>query len=334
VAALTRRSALSPPIFIGRLLRLRAFGFVEPGKKSAARTHPSRVRFRALEQSVLRWAHGDVRGPCGAPAVGVGPRLPVVQTACQPQAKETRDAAEPNSSWCFLLRAWKLRGCRRERVISKFGPESWFEQRPKVIVEDDERRPKVVVVEDDALLRRKVSTALRSEGFQILEAATAHEAFLLFKCVPGVGVAISDTRAIGAMKDGTLVGMHVSEYLRHCGYRVLEAPNSDEALLLLHNPDTRVDVVMIDVGGSGAMSGFKLTQRLHTFLASWGLGDWLLGIGRCLRAEYRALGVPGPLPPRLAALVKNTAEASHEETGKSIHRNPGRTATHPQPYLR
>jgi CheY-like chemotaxis protein len=194
-------------------------------------------------------------------------------------------------------------------MISKIGPESWFEQRPKVIVEDDER-PKVVVVEDDALLRRKVSADLRSEGFQVLEAATAHEAFLLFKSVPDVGVVMSDRRVIGVRKDDALVGMPVSEYLRHCGYRVLEAANSDEALLLSHNPDTQVDVVMIDVGDSGAMSGFKLTQRVHTFLASWGLGDWLLGIGRLLRAKYGALGVPGPLPPRLAALVENTAEAT------------------------
>jgi len=194
-------------------------------------------------------------------------------------------------------------------MISEVGPESWFEQRPKVIVEDDER-PKVVVVEDDALLRRKVSADLRSEGFQVLEAATAHEAFLLFKSVPDVGVVMSDRRVIGVRKDEALVGMPVSEYLRHCGYRVLEAANSDEALLLSHNPDTQVDVVMIDVGDSGAMSGFKLTQRVHTFLASWGLGDWLLGIGRHLRAKYGALGVPGPLPPRLAALVENTAEAT------------------------
>jgi CheY-like chemotaxis protein len=209
-----------------------------------------------------------------------------------------------------LLRPWKLRGCWRARMISKIGPESWFEQRPKVLVEDDERQPKVIVVEDDALLRRKVSADLRSEGFQVLEAATAHEAFLLFKSVPDVGVVMSDRRVIGVRKDDALVGMPVSEYLRHCGYRVLEAANSDEALLLSHNPDTQVDVVMIDVGDSGAMSGFKLTQRVHTFLASWGLGDWLLGIGRHLRAKYGALGVPGPLPPRLAALVENTAEAT------------------------
>jgi CheY-like chemotaxis protein len=203
-------------------------------------------------------------------------------------------------------------------MISKVGPESWFEQRPKVIVEDDERRPKVVVVEDDALLRRKVSADLRSEGFQVLEAATAHEAFLLFKSVPDVGVVMSDRQVIGVRKDDALVGMPVSDYFRHCGYRVLEAANSDEALLLLQKPpDSQVDVVMTDVGGSGAMSGFKLTQRVHTFLASWGLGDWLLGIGRHLRAKYGALGVPGPLPPRLAALVKNAAEASHEKTGNS-----------------
>jgi CheY-like chemotaxis protein len=194
-------------------------------------------------------------------------------------------------------------------VISKVAPESWFEQRPTVIVEDDERRPKVIVVEDDVLLRLMVSDALRLEGFQVLQAPTAHSAFLLFKSVPDVGVVISDMRVIGAVEDGALVGMPVADYLRHCGYRVLEAANSDDALLLLQYPDTQVDVVMIDVGGSGAMSGFKLTQRVHTFLASWGLGDWLLGIGRRLRDEYTALGVPGPLPPRLAALVMNTAEA-------------------------
>jgi CheY-like chemotaxis protein len=118
---------------------------------------------------------------------------------------------------------------------------------------------------------------------------------------------------IGVLKDDALVGMLVSDYLRHCGYRVLEAANSDEALLLLQKPDIHVDVVMTDVGGSGAMTGFKLTQRVHTFLASWGLGDWLLGIGRCLRAEYEALGVPGPLPPRLAALFTNTAETTVKE---------------------
>src|SRR5258707_6689544 len=99
-------------------------------------------------------------------------------------------------------------------MISKIGPESWFEQRPKVIVEDDER-PKVVVVEDDALLRRKVCADLRSEGFQVREAATAHEAFLLFKSVPDVGVVMSDRRGIGVRKDDAVVGIPAAEDLRH-----------------------------------------------------------------------------------------------------------------------
>jgi CheY-like chemotaxis protein len=233
------------------------------------------------------------------------PRLPVVQTHVSLQQKKW-DAAEPNGSLGnFFEGVENSVGAGRERVISK-GPESSFEQRPKVIVEDDERRPKVIVVEDDVLLRRMVSDALRSEGSQVLEAATAYEAFLLFKSDRDVGVVISDRRVIGVMKDDALVGMPLSDYLRHCGYRVLEAANADEALLLLQKPGIQADVVMTDVGGSGAMIGFKLTQRVHTFLASWGLGDWLLGIGRCLRAEYEALDVPGPLPPRLAALVNNT----------------------------
>lgn len=154
-------------------------------------------------------------------------------------------------------------------MISKGGPESWFEQRPQV---GDERSPKAIIVEDDVLLRMMVSDVLRSEGFQVLEAATAHSAFLLFKSVPDVSVVISGMRVVGAVEDGTVVGMPASDYLRHCGYRVLEAGNSDEALLLLQNSDIQFDVVMIDVPGSGAMmSGFKLTQRVHTFLASWGL---------------------------------------------------------------
>ena len=60
------------------------------------------------------------------------------------------------------------------------------------------------------------------------------------------------------MKDDALVEMPVSDYLRHCGYRVLEAANQDEALLLLQKPGIHVDVVMTDVGISGPMTGFKL----------------------------------------------------------------------------
>jgi hypothetical protein len=47
------------------------------------------------------------------------------------------------------------------------------------------------------------------------------------------------------------------------------------------SPDTQVDVVMIDVGGSGAMSGYKLTQRVHTF---WPHGDWVTGCSGSGRA--------------------------------------------------
>src|SRR6478752_7373256 len=97
--------------------------------------------------------------------------------------------------------------------------------------------------------RMMVSDLLRSEGFQVLEAATAHSAFLLFKSVPDVSVVISGMRVVGAVEDGTVVGMPASDYLRHCGYRVLEAGNSDEALLLLQNSDNQFDVVMIDVPG-------------------------------------------------------------------------------------
>jgi CheY-like chemotaxis protein len=53
------------------------------------------------------------------------------------------------------------------------------------------------------------------------------------------------------------------EYLRHCGYRVLEAVNSDEALTLLQQPTISIDVVLTDINIAGALDGFALTQWIR-----------------------------------------------------------------------
>ena len=59
-----------------------------------------------------------------------------------------------------------------------------------------------------------------------------------------------------------LVRMTVAEYLRECGYRVVEAITGEEALKIL-GAGVRVDAVLSAVKLQGAMDGFALAQRIR-----------------------------------------------------------------------
>jgi CheY-like chemotaxis protein len=52
----------------------------------------------------------------------------------------------------------------------------------------------------------------------------------------------------------------LSDYLRHCGYRVIEANSGEEALQALQHERFDVNVVLSDVELPGEMSGFALAQ--------------------------------------------------------------------------
>ncbi len=47
--------------------------------------------------------------------------------------------------------------------------------------------------------------------------------------------------------DAVSVRMPIAQYLRDCGYRVLEAANTDEAITILEMPDIQVDVILTAV---------------------------------------------------------------------------------------
>src|SRR5262245_20065486 len=74
--------------------------------------------------------------------------------------------------------------------------------------------------------------------------------------------------------DEILIRMVIAEYLRDCGYRVLEAANGHEAVIALKS-DTRIDVVFADIRAGGSPEGFPLAQRarqdrpgIHVILTS------------------------------------------------------------------
>ena len=61
--------------------------------------------------------------------------------------------------------------------------------------------------------------------------------------------------------DGDVISRHaVSDYLRHCGYSVVEAANTDEAMTALAEASLGVDIILCDMATIGSRSGFELAQ--------------------------------------------------------------------------
>ena len=59
--------------------------------------------------------------------------------------------------------------------------------------------------------------------------------------------------------DGDTIVRHaIADVLRRFGYLVIEAANSDEAVIALQAPTFSIDIVLCDIGVDGTRSGFGL----------------------------------------------------------------------------
>ena len=65
------------------------------------------------------------------------------------------------------------------------------------------------------------------------------------------------------VEDEVLVRMPIAQYLRDCGYRVIEAVNADEAMAVLSHQETVVDVVFSDIEMPGSVDGFGLAKWIR-----------------------------------------------------------------------
>jgi CheY-like chemotaxis protein len=63
------------------------------------------------------------------------------------------------------------------------------------------------------------------------------------------------------VEDEALIRMSTADYLLHCGYRVIEANNADEAVAIL--TEAHADVVFTDVNMPGSRDGVGLAQWVH-----------------------------------------------------------------------
>src|SRR3984893_18699673 len=55
--------------------------------------------------------------------------------------------------------------------------------------------------------------------------------------------------------------MPVVQFLRDCGYHVVEAASTDEAITILQNTNTPVDVVLSEIDIPGSMNGFGSSRN-------------------------------------------------------------------------
>lgn len=65
------------------------------------------------------------------------------------------------------------------------------------------------------------------------------------------------------VEDDVLVRMPIAQYLRDCGYKVVEAVNADEAIAVLLHQETVVDVVFSDIEMPGSIDGFGLAKWIR-----------------------------------------------------------------------
>lgn len=70
----------------------------------------------------------------------------------------------------------------------------------------------------------------------------------------------SNTDTVLIVEQEVLVRNAIAEYLRHCGYRVLEAMSAQEAVTVMENKDVQIDILFSAVEMSGGMDGFGLSQ--------------------------------------------------------------------------
>jgi response regulator RpfG family c-di-GMP phosphodiesterase len=66
--------------------------------------------------------------------------------------------------------------------------------------------------------------------------------------------------------DGEIVARHaIADYLRHCGYSVIEAANIEEAFLALGEPTLTIDVVLCEVTAVGPQKCFELANWVRAY---------------------------------------------------------------------
>jgi DNA-binding NtrC family response regulator len=121
------------------------------------------------------------------------------------------------------------------------------------------------------------------------------------------------------VEDEVLVRVPIAQYLRDCGYRVIEAVNAEEAMTVLLHEETVVDIVFSDIEMPGAVDGFGLAKWIREHRP--GLDVLLAGTINRTVENAKQLCAEGAVPkPYDAEIVHNHIKRllAARKTGKAI----------------
>ena len=96
---------------------------------------------------------------------------------------------------------------------------------------------------------------------KLVPCSAHHSSFLQIGASGKPGTLHSSTASSILVVDGDVVSRHmIADYLRHCGYSVVEAANTTESFVALKEPTLSIDVILCDVSMLGSQSGFELAN--------------------------------------------------------------------------
>src|SRR6202023_4422375 len=73
----------------------------------------------------------------------------------------------------------------------------------------------------------------------------------------------ANSRTVLVLDDDVLVRIPVVQFLRDCGYRVVEAASTDEAMAIFQKTNFHVDVVLSEIDIPGSMNGLQARAGSH-----------------------------------------------------------------------
>jgi len=75
--------------------------------------------------------------------------------------------------------------------------------------------------------------------------------------------ASSSSKTVLIVDSEIVVRMTLGSYLRSCGYKVIEAADGEEALIVLQDDDLPIDAVLAEVALRGKVDGFGLASWIR-----------------------------------------------------------------------
>lgn len=104
-----------------------------------------------------------------------------------------------------------------------------------------------------------------------------------------------DVKTILVIEDEPLLLEHVVDVLSECGYRVLPASNTVEALHYLTDSTCQIDLMFSDIRVPGGMNGLALAQEAH---------HWRPGLPVILTTGFASELLANPAPQVFDTLYK------------------------------